>query len=129
MKIHHIAITVKSIKESVDFYVNIFGFVVVKKFERRDMKAKAVFIELDGFYIEIWQFDDVKEANNILNDIKVLGIRHIAFEVNNLENVIVELRQKGLKFSKPMIGASGHNYSFTTDPNGIALEFYEKKSA
>jgi len=126
MKVHHIAITVSNLDESIKFYSDILGFEVAKRFEREDMGAKATFIKLDNFQIELWQFEDMKENFNLLNDIKVKGIRHIAFEVDNLNKTITELKKKGLEFSEPKLGASGHNYSFTTDPNGVALEFYEK---
>ncbi len=126
MKVHHIAITVNNLKESIDFWTQILGFKVVKKFSREDMGARAVFIELNGFQIELWEFQDMKENFNSLDDIKVRGIRHIAFEVDNLQKIISKLTAKGLKFSEPRLGASGHYYSFTKDPNGVALEFYEK---
>ena len=126
MKIHHIAITVNNLSESVKFYTDILGFKVVKEFERKDLDAKATFIKLDNFQIELWQFEDMKENSNPLDDIKVKGIRHIAFEVDNLNRIITELKKKGLEFSEPKLGAIGHNHSFTIDPNGVALEFYEK---
>ena len=68
----------------------------------------------------------MKENLDDLNDIKVRGLRHIAFEVDNLDKTIEDLKLKGLKFSDIKLGASGHYYSFTNDPNGVALEFYEK---
>ena len=126
MKIHHIAITVNNLEESIKFYTQILGFEIVKKFARKDMGAKAVFIKLGDFQIEMWEFQDIKENVDSLNDIKVRGIRHIAFEVSYLKETIFDLELKGIKFSNVKMGASGHNYSFTSDPNGIALEFYEK---
>ncbi|PIR03968.1 MAG: hypothetical protein COV59_02175 [Candidatus Magasanikbacteria bacterium CG11_big_fil_rev_8_21_14_0_20_39_34] len=126
MKIHHVAVTVNDLKESVDFYTQILGFEIARQFAREDMGAYAAFVKLEDFKIELWQFQDTKEDANSLGDIKVIGIRHIAFEVENLEETIQELSKKGLKFTKPKLGASGHHYSFSSDPNGVALEFYEK---
>jgi glyoxylase I family protein len=126
MKVHHVAVTVNNLEESVIFYIQVLGFEIVKKFSREDMCAYATFVKLNDFQIELWQFQNMKENLNSLNDIKVRGIRHIAFEVDDLKETISKLTKKGLKFSKPKLGASNHNYSFTTDPNGVALEFYEK---
>ncbi len=126
MKVHHIAITVNNLEESVKFYTQVLGFKIVKKFAREDMAAYATFIKLNNFQIELWQFKDLKENSNSLDDIKVRGIRHLAFEVDNLKETIATLKDKGLQFSESKLGASGHYYCFTTDPNGVALEFYEK---
>ncbi len=126
MKIHHIAITVNNLEESIKFYTQILGFEIVKKFTKKDMKASVCFIKLNDFQIELWQFQDMKKNIESLNDIKVRGIRHIAFAVDNLKQSISQLKEKGIKFSEPKLGGSGHYYSFTTDPNGIPLEFYEK---
>ena len=87
------------------------------------MNASATFVELNDFQIELWQFQDMKENADPLNDIKVRWIRHIAFEVSHLEETIARLTEKGLVFAEPRRGASGHRYAFTTDPNGVALEF------
>ena len=126
MRVHHIAITVNNLEESKRFYTQVLGFEVIKEFAREDMGAQAAFVQLNDFQIELWQFQDMKENLNPLDDIKIRGLRHIAFEVDNLENTISKLTDKGLRFSEPKLGASGHRYSFTTDPNGVALEFYEK---
>lgn len=126
MKIHHIAITVNNLEESVDFYTSFFGFEVVKKFAREDMGAHATFIRLGDFQIELWHFQDMKDNLNPLDDIKVRGIRHIALAVKNLEETLLELKENGLKFSEPRLGASGHYYAFTSDPNGVALEIYQE---
>ncbi len=126
MKFHHVAITVNNLKESQKFYQDFFNFKIFKAFEREDMGAKAVFLELEGFFIELWQFADVKENNDDFKDIKIKGIRHIAFEVENLDKVLSDFKQRGLEATEPKLGASGHKYSFIYDPNGVALEIYQR---
>jgi glyoxylase I family protein len=126
MKIHHIAITVNNLEESRQFYQDFFKFNTHKIFERKDLGAKAIFLELSGFYLELWQFKDLKDNSDDLRDIKVRGIRHIAFEVENLDKIISDVQQKGVEATKAKLSASGHYYSFISDPNGVALELYQK---
>ena len=126
MNVHHIAITVNNLAESSAFYQEIFGFRAVKTFEREDLNGKAVFLQLNGFSLELWEFADMKENSDNLKDLKIRGIRHLAFQVEDVDETINGLKSKGLAVSEPKMGASGHRYAFTTDPNGVALELYEK---
>ncbi|MFH1232677.1 MAG: VOC family protein [Patescibacteria group bacterium] len=125
MRIHHIAITVNNLEESQKFYQDFFNFKVVEFFKREDMSAKFVHLELDGFIIELWEFAGIKENSDNLKDIKIRGIRHIAFGVENLDKIFSDFRQRGLEITEPKLGASGHIYSFISDPNGVALEIYQ----
>ena len=125
MKIHHVSITVNNLEESTKFYREMLGFEVEMSFERKDLGAKATFIKLKEFQMELWQFEEMKKNVDPLDDIKIRGIRHIAFGVQDLDETVKKLKNKGLVFKGPKQGASGR-YAFTTDPNGIALEFYEE---
>jgi glyoxylase I family protein len=69
---------------------------------------------------------DIKENSDNLRDIKIRGIRHIAFEVENLDKIISDFQQKGIEATKAKLDASGHYYSFISDPNNVALELYQK---
>ncbi len=126
MKVHHVAITVNDLEESQKFYQDFFNFKISKSFEREDMGAKAIFLELEGFFIELWQFADFKENIDELKDIRIRGIRHVAFEVENLDKILSDFKQRGLEVAEPKLGASGHMYSFISDPNGVALEIYQR---
>ncbi|MDP2629792.1 MAG: VOC family protein [Candidatus Uhrbacteria bacterium] len=126
MKIHHIALTVNNLEESIEFYQNFFGFDRTQEFGREDMGARAVFLELDGMRLELWQFDSMKQNADELGDIYIRGIRHIAFEVDDIEERILFLQAHGLNPTKVKLGSSGHFYTFITDPNGIALELYQR---
>lgn len=125
MRIHHIAITVNNLEESQKFYQDFFNFKVGEFFEREDMSAKFVHLELNGFIVELWEFAGIKENADDLKDIKIKGIRHIAFGVENLDKIFSDFRQRGLEMTEPKLGASGHYYSFISDPNGVALEIYQ----
>ena len=56
----------------------------------------------------------------------MIGIRHLAFQVEECEKVLKRLTKLGLKFSEIQPGASCAKYAFTKDPNGIPIELYQK---
>jgi len=126
MKVHHIALTVRNIENSLKFYRDYFGFVEVRKFERREWNGKAVFIKLGDVYLELWQFDkQIKNKDNFSN-LNILGIKHIAFEVDDIQKKYRKLKSENIEISKLVTGTTG-KYCFLKDPDGIFLELYEKR--
>lgn len=126
MRFHHVALTVKNLSESIAFYKDVFNATIVKSFERPDLQGKAAFLKVDNAHLELWEFADGKENKDSLKDLKIIGLRHIAFEVEDLDESVASLRLKGLTLTEPNLGASGHRYAFTQDPTGIRIELYEK---
>ena len=126
MKIHHIAISVRDLEKSSNFYKNIFGFEGEKEFKRKDLGAKVIFLKLNDIHLELWQFDKQIENKDNFSNLSILGIKHIAFEVDNIEEKYKELKSKGFKISEPKLGASGGRYCFLKDPDGLPIELYEK---
>ena len=96
MKIHHIALTVNSLVESIKFYEETFGFNIIKEFEKKEISAKAVFMQLGDVSIELFEFPDTKQSCDDLADLKTIGIRHFAFEVNDINRTVANLREQGL---------------------------------
>lgn len=125
MRIHHIAITVNNLNESLKFYQDFFGFVLIKKFYKKEVEAEFAFIKLDDCFLELWEFADMKKNIDDLNDLKIKGIRHIAFAVKDIGKIVSKFKKKGLNISNPKMGAAGHKFGFFNDPNGVALELYE----
>jgi len=125
MKIHHIAITVANLETSKEFYKSIFGLVEDKRFERPDLNAKAVFLKSESIFLEVWEFSEKIQNKDDLSKLNIIGIRHVEFEVDNLDSAYEDICSKGFSVSKPQVGASGGRYSFLSDPNGISIELYE----
>ena len=58
MKYNHIALSVKDLERSVEFYQEVFGFVEVKRLEREDLAINIVFLKLnteDELHLELIQ--------------------------------------------------------------------------
>ena len=125
MKIHHVAISVRDLERSAEFYRRFFGFREVNRFERKDLKWKSLFMESDGICIELWQFENIIANKDDFLNLAILGIKHIAFGVLDVDKKYAELKSKGLDVEKPRMGASGGRYCFLKDPDGFPIEIYQ----
>ena len=128
MKIHHVAISVRNLEKSSAFYKDNFGFSEFKRFEREDLGGKGVFLKLGEVLLEIWEFEGQVENKDDLSNLNILGIKHMAFEVDDVEEKSKQLASKNIDVSEPKMGASGSRYCFLKDPDGIPIELYEKQS-
>ncbi len=129
MKLHHVAITVTDLEHSIAFYKNHFGFEEVKRFERSDLNGRAVFLALGDVRLELWEFKGLK-VDHLAEcpSLQRVGIRHIAFAVNNIKEECRRLLANGVEASEPRMGASGGVYAFLSDPDGIQVELYQDEA-
>lgn len=124
MKVEHVAISVTSLEESSKFYQKYFGFTEGKRYEKQD--SKFIYLSLGDFQIELWQFKQNQKPIDDLMDIKVLGLRHLAFVVDDVPFEIDRLRKLGLVVDDFKIGSTKRKFTIVKDPDGIALEIIEK---
>lgn len=122
MYVHHIAITVRNLQESIEFYSEVFGFKEIKQFRKGN--ADIAHLELNGFQLELLEFTPVKDATH-LESLDVIGIRHVAFAVNNIDEAVANAKLHEVIFDEPQMGTAGRRYSFGRDCNGIMLELIE----
>ena len=55
------------------------------------------------------------------------GLRHIAFKVDSVEDIIAELQGKGIAVEPIRIDEfTGKKFTFIADPDGLPIEFYEQ---
>ena len=125
MKIHHVALSVKNIDKSLEFYKSIFGFNEEKRFERKDLGGKAIFLKMEDMRLEFWQFDKQLKNKDDFSNLNILGIKHIAFETKDIDKTYQELKSKNIEISKPKLGASKARYCFLKDPDRFPIEIYE----
>jgi len=129
-KIDHIGIAVKSIEEAKHLFENMLNLKIIGEEIIEEQKVKVAFIPLGDSELELLEstLPDGPIARFI--EKKGEGIQHIAFKVDNLESILNELKEKGIRLidEKPRYGAGGAKIAFLhpKSTNGILIELCER---
>jgi len=123
--IHHIAIICSDYEASKKFYIDILGLQVIRETYRKERSSFKLDLSLNGQYIiELFSFPNPPGR---LSTPEATGLRHLAFEVDNLESVIAHLETHHI-YVEPIRTDEMTNkrFTFTADPDKLPIEFYEK---
>ena len=115
MELDHIALIVSK-EENLSFYEKL-GFIEKNRIERG--YDTVVFMECDGLLLEV--FIDPNHPARVTNP-EALGLRHIAFVVESLEEVMRDVECEEIRTDW-----FGRRFTFTKDPDGQPIELKEKK--
>ena len=124
-RIHHIAIICTSYEISKDFYVNKLGFQILAEVYRAERNSYKLDLAVNGLYqLELFSFEAPGARPSFP---EAAGLRHLAFEVDDVEKVSLSLNKKGIATEAIRIDEfTGKKYTFFTDPDGLPLELYER---
>ena len=121
--IHHIAIIGCDYKKSKHFYVDLLGFNVIRENYRRERDDYKIDLACGEQEIELFI---IKNAPARVNYPEALGLRHLAFKVDNVEEVVKELNARGIATEPVRIDDyTGKKMTFFQDPDGLPLEIHE----
>lgn len=128
--IDHTAISVSSLDASMHFYTEILDFTCERIIEIPDGIGRIALLKKEDFTIEMFQFTDVRFPSDseriLLNDLKKIGVKHIALRVNDIWEAAAYLQEHGVEFiNRPVKGARGFYRFFIKDPDGIPVELTE----
>lgn len=122
-KIHHIAIITSNYEKSKDFYVNKLGFEIIRENYRENRDDYKLDLKLGDIELEIF---GIKESPKRLSYPEACGLRHLAFHVDNIEEVIAELRDNGIECEPIRVDEfTGKKMTFFFDPDNLPLELHE----
>ena len=121
--IHHIAIIGSDYKKSKHFYVDLLGFDVIRENYRRERDDYKIVLACGEQEIELFI---IKDAPARVNYPEALGLRHLAFKVDSVEEVVKELNARGIATEPVRIDDyTGKKMTFFQDPDGLPLEIHE----
>jgi methylmalonyl-CoA/ethylmalonyl-CoA epimerase len=129
-KIDHIGIAVKSIKETSELLSNILGLKVAGEEIVEEQKVKVAFLPLGDSELELLESTSPEGPIARFIEKKGEGIQHIAFRVDNIEEILEKLKKEGVRLidEKPRYGAGGAKIAFLhpKSTNGILVELCER---
>jgi len=121
--IHHVAIIVSNYEVSKNFYVNILGFKIIRENYRKERNSYKLDLEIGNSELEIFSMNECPKR---LSRPEACGLRHLAFYVDNIEEVISELNSKGIVTEPIRLDEyTGKKFTFFNDPDGLPLELHE----
>jgi glyoxylase I family protein len=125
LRTHHVAVICSNYKESRHFYTQILGLEVVSEVYRAERNSYKLDLRLpDGTQIELFSFTDPPRR---LSYPEACGLRHLAFEVENVDQAVGELRARGVEVEEVRVDEhTGKRFTFFADPDGLPLELYER---
>lgn len=123
-KIHHIAIICSDYEKSKHFYTEILGFEITQEVYREERQSYKLDLSLNGNYcIELFSFPNPPER---VSKPEACGLRHLAFEVDNIENAIENLSNHNIKTEPIRMDEFTHKrFTFFEDPDQLPIELYE----
>jgi methylmalonyl-CoA/ethylmalonyl-CoA epimerase len=129
VKALHVGISVKNMDEALEWYKKNLGFEIEKDDYVPPLKARIVFIEKDGFEIELFQYDDPKpipeDRLTPNTDLQTIGTKHAAFETDDMQALKKRFLENGVDIAHEAT-MDGESVMFVRDNSGVLLEFIQK---
>ncbi|AGY82165.1 VOC family protein [Carnobacterium inhibens] len=122
-KIHHVAIIASDYQKSKQFYAEVLGFEIIRENYRSERDSYKLDLKLGDSEIELFSFP---EPSKRPTQPEAVGLRHLCFYVDNFDETIQELNQKGIETEPVRVDEyTGGRFTFFRDPDDLPLELHE----
>ena len=121
--IHHVAILVSDYQRSRAFYVDVLGLSILRENYREDRGDWKLDLACGGMELEIFSRPDAPPRPDYP---EALGLRHLAFRVEDVEETVRLLAARGVPCEPIRTDPfTGGRMTFFRDPDGLPLELHE----
>ena len=128
----HIAIAVRKLDEALQIYQNILGLQLEKIKVVENQKVRVAFLQAGKTKIELLEPTAPESTVAKFIEKKGEGIHHIALKVQNIEDFLKQLKEKGIALvdEKPRVGAEGGKIAFLHPKSlkNVLIELCETQS-
>ena len=122
-QMHHVAINVSDYQRAREFYVEKLGFPVLRENFREDRGDWKLDLKFGDGELELFSIPGAPPRPSYP---ETLGLRHLAFRVDDIQTAVRELERRGIA-CEPIRWDSYTQKSMTffRDPDGLPLELHE----
>lgn len=124
-KVHHIAIICSDYERSKQFYTQTLGLRLIAEHYRSERQSYKADLALGTDYVvELFSFPNPPAR---LTHPEAAGLRHLAFETDNIVQAVAELDSLQVLHEPIRIDEyTQKKFVFFQDPDGLPIELYEK---
>jgi len=121
LKIDHLGIAVNSIDDGKSLWTDALGLAFEGSETVEEQKVTTAFFPVGESEVELLESTAPDGPIAKFLEKKGQGIHHVAFRVENIEEALEELKQKGIKLidEKPRKGAGGAKIAFLHPPTAF----------
>jgi len=126
-RIHHVAIICSDYPRSKHFYTQVLGLEIIAETYRETRQSHRLDLRLpDSSQIELFSFPNPPKRPSYP---EAQGLRHLAFEVANVDDCVRDLTAKGVKVEPIRLDElTQKRFTFFADPDDLPIELYEAAS-
>ena len=131
LKIDHLGIAVHSIEEAKKLFQDTLGLKFEGSENVAEQKVTTAFFPVGDSEVELLESTAPDGPIAKYLEKRGEGIQHIAFRVENIEEALAELKEKGIRLidEKPRLGAGGAKIAFLhpKSTHGVLIEISERE--
>ncbi len=123
-RVHHVAIICSDYVASRHFYVEVLGLHVISETFREARGSYKLDLAVnDTYVVELFSFPNPPPRPT---QPEACGLRHLAFEVDNVLEAKRELESAGIAVEPVRVDeTTGKSFTFFRDPDQLPIELYQ----
>ena len=129
-KIEHVALAVSDMDAAIAHYRDVWGLDVEHRERVEDQGVEEAMLSLGESYLQLLAPVSTDSTVARFLDRRGEGLHHIAYEVDDLEAALEDLKAKGIELidEAPRPGGRGHMVAFVhpRDNHGLLVELIQR---
>ena len=140
-RVNHTAISVSDMDRSIAFYRDLLGLTVLMEMDvdrhpgldsvvgMADAQGRVTFLAAGDTQVELWCYTTPR-GQPVASDSRPadLGVRHIAFEVDDVDELHARLASAGYRFNSAPVDLGLHKTCYLHGPDDELIELLEDRT-